>query len=174
MTHVQGPIIQQFNSLEEHTRKCVQMHSLARHLAQRFERSVRENFGETFQYTKLYYGKCDIDGELCDITVEKFIEGDFVKYINNDGTIIKHPSIPATLTKKAEAFAHYSYDISDNNLMVVDIQGCGYNLCDPEIATVDYFTDEKEENVLFCAGNCSLEAIQRFLQDHECNELCIR
>ena len=33
--------------------------------------------------------------------------------------------------------------------MVVDIQGCGYNLCDPEIATVDYFTDEKEENRMF-------------------------
>lgn len=42
---------------EEHARKTVQMHSLARHLAMKFALSVPQDFGENFTYTKLFYGK---------------------------------------------------------------------------------------------------------------------
>ena len=42
---------------EEHARKTVQMHSLAKHWAKKFSLSVPKDFGENFSYTKLYYGK---------------------------------------------------------------------------------------------------------------------
>jgi len=56
--------------------------------------------------------------------------------------------------------------------MVVDLQGIGYNLCDPEIATKEYFANENETSVLFCAGNCASDAIDMFLSMHKCNEWC--
>ena len=93
-------IIDQFNSLEEHSRKSVQMHSLARHLAQKFEQIVPEIFGETFKYTKLYFGKCELNGEASVVTIEKFLPGEnFIKYVNNDGCIIEHPAIPVNKTE---------------------------------------------------------------------------
>ena len=46
-----------FNSFDDHTRKVVQMHALARHFAQMMRNEAPLEYGETFMYTKLYYGK---------------------------------------------------------------------------------------------------------------------
>ena len=37
--------------------------------------------------------------------------------------------------RKAECLSHFSFEKSDKKLMIVDIQGSGANLYDPEIAT---------------------------------------
>ena len=52
--------------------------------------------------------------------------------VNNDGSICEPCS---ELTEKAERLAHFSYCKSNNQLMVVDMQGSGYTLFDPEIAS---------------------------------------
>jgi len=111
LSEVTDRIIQRFNSLEEHARKSVQMHSLARHMAQK-KRAVPEDFGETFRYTKLYFGRCEFDGEICDVTVEKFLEGEnFIKFINNDGRKLLniHPY-------------HQCYDKKQNPLLIIHMQ----------------------------------------------------
>ena len=46
--------------------------------------------------------------------------------------------------------------------MVVDSQGSGYNLTDPEIATSVGSFDETDE-LLFCVGNLSKAACDTFL-----------
>eukprot|EP00794_Sanderia_malayensis_P000962 gene962-278_t len=46
-----------FKSTEDHTRKTVQMHALARHFAMMLDDECPENFGKTFQYTKLFFSK---------------------------------------------------------------------------------------------------------------------
>jgi len=69
------------------------------------------------------YGEC--------ITVEKYLEGEFQKYINNTGDVFGG----SELTMKAEAFSHFTYQKSGQQLMVVDIQGVSHQLFDPEIAT---------------------------------------
>lgn len=54
--------------------------------------------------------------------------------------------------------------------MVVDVQGSGPNLFDPEIASVEQKSDDGK--VLFCAGNLSKEAIGKFTLLHVCNKYC--
>ena len=59
------------------------------------------------------------------VTVEEFIEGDFIKYVNNTGERCVDNNL---IADKAEAFCHYSYEKSEGKLMVVDIQGSEYIL----------------------------------------------
>ena len=76
---------------------------------------VPEQFGDTFTYTKVYFGK--INGEV--ISLEKYLDGNFEKHINNTEEIYTE----SELGKKCEAFVHYTYVVSKEQLMVVDIQG---------------------------------------------------
>ena len=134
-------------SPEIQSRKVVQMNSLARNLAARFSdrcATVIENFSKIV-YNKVFFGKID-ENEF--VTVEKFIPGTFQKYINNDGTIVNGVETSADGLKKVEAFVHYTYKKSEGNLMVLDIQGIGNVLCDPEIATEDIV--DIDDEFLFC------------------------
>ena len=111
-------IKQLFNSVEDHTRKAVQMNSLARNFAKNLELEKPQEFGDTFSYTKAYFGK--LNGEC--VTVENFLDGTtrFSKYVNNTGNIYRDGS---EVSLKAETFVHYTYVKSGKKLMVVDIQG---------------------------------------------------
>ena len=70
------------STVEDHTRKQVQMHAVARNITQRFSSRVPIPFGDTFSYGKVFYSVLD---EL-PVTVEEFVPGEFQKYVNNDGT----------------------------------------------------------------------------------------
>ena len=72
---------------------------------------------------------------------------------------------------------HFSYALSEGKMTLIDIQGCGYALCDPEIATAilrddDDGDDLNSSEILFCCGNLSIIAIQGFLNEHACNKYC--
>ena len=86
-------------------------------------------FGETLCYKRIFLGKI---GEEY-VTVEEFIEGTFDKNINNDGEIYEKGG---EITRKAECLVHYSFERSEK-VMILDIQGCGCNLFDPEICSKD-------------------------------------
>ena len=45
--------------------------------------------------------------------------------------------------QKAECLSHFSFEKFDKKLMIVDIQGSGANLYDPEIATMELLADGK-------------------------------
>ena len=55
--------------------------------------------------------------------------------------------------------------------MVLDIQGVGYQLCGPEISSTN-LKDTTDENILFCCGNLSTQAIENFFTFHVCNKYC--
>ena len=59
------------------------MNALARNLALKMSLDVPEEFGDTFTYNKLYFGK--VNEEV--VTLERYLEGKFVKHINNTGEI---------------------------------------------------------------------------------------
>ena len=63
-----------FNSVEEHSRKVVQMHSLSRNCSLKIQAESPKDFGETFLLTKLYFGQIRPSGEL--IIIEKHIDGE--------------------------------------------------------------------------------------------------
>lgn len=158
-----------FGSIEAHTRKSVQLNALARNFAENMAREVPEvAFGRTFQYNKVYFS-C-MGSEY--VTIEKFIEGTFTKWINNTGEILCAGKEETTeVSLKAETFVHYTYIKSKKQLMVSDIQGIGYTLCDPEIASVTQ-QDPADSSIYFCTGNLSTQAIEPFFEKHVCNMYC--
>ncbi|XP_066914114.1 alpha-protein kinase vwkA-like [Clytia hemisphaerica] len=155
---------------EEHARKTVQMHALAQYLSVKFKQVIPKDFGESFVYTTLYFGKFNDGNGDQYVTVERFLEGEFEKFVNNDGNINHAPELDKTLLKKAETFAHYTYLESRKSLMVVDLQGVKYTLSDPEIASQN--SHDSTDKMYFCTGNWGHEAIQKFLKVHKCNSWC--
>ena len=151
---------------EEHTRKQVQMHTVARNIAQRFAKNTPKEFGCTFEYGKVFYSQY----KDLPVTVEEFVEGDFYKYINNDGECGSSTLDDLKIVfLKAQTLVHYSYLLSEKRFMLLDIQGSMYKLYDPEIATND-LTDNDE--LYFCSGNLSVLAIGAFRKEHTCNCYC--
>ena len=70
-------------TLEQHTRKQVQMHAAARAITYRCYKSIEEQelFGLFFSYNNVSFSR--IENEA--VTVERFIPGVFTRYINNTG-----------------------------------------------------------------------------------------
>ena len=159
--------------VEAHARKQVQMHEVARHLTKKLQKSAPSAFGETYHYNKVFYTRFHNQPA----TIEEYIKGTFVKYINNNGcstgSVNSSPAKENIIHDKAEALAHYSYFITERKMMLLDIQGSNYVLCDPEIATENLTdVDNNGHEILFCCGNLSLIAIETFLNLHICSRYC--
>ena len=109
--------------VEAHARKQVQMHEVARHLTKKLQKSAPSAFGETFHYNKVFYTRFHNQPA----TIEEYIKGTFVKYINNNGcstgSVNSSPAKENIIHDKAEALAHYSYFITEKKMMLLDIQG---------------------------------------------------
>ena len=148
-------------TIEIHTRKQVQM---PQPLTKQFRTIVPEELGQSFAYNKVFYS--GFNGKP--VTVEEFVSGQFTKYVNNDGKCII-PKADAHI-EFCEIFdkAHVSCT-EEKLLMLLDIQGSGYFLYDPEIASADLI-DEGE--IFFCCGNLSSTSIDTFKKDHLCNKYC--
>ncbi len=148
----------------DHARKSVQMHSLAKHFTKQIAAKLqkegkKEVYGKIFRYNwilELYYhthycllqpltfriptiryvdvylGVVKETNEI--VTIEEYADGNFVKYVNNDGTRCKGNNEDQQM--KAESLVHYSYIKSNKKMLMVDIQGANFNLTDPEIATL--------------------------------------
>ena len=158
-------------SSESLTRKSVQMNTLAQYMAKSFREAAEKanisfHFGEIFHYNSVYYGKIS---SIQSITIEELIPGTFVKYINNDGSqcviLLRNEC-----HDKADAFVQYTYEKSQRNLVVLDIQGVGYSLCDPEVASKENKIESEEH--YFCFGHLSERAILNFSETHVCNRFC--
>ena len=154
----------------DHNKRVVQMHMLARNFGLQLKEEIMKDpaktmaYGEHMRYRKIFLGETE-EGES--VTVEEFVGGSFVKYINNTGLLC----VPEDdhFGQKAQCLSHFSFEKSGKKLMVVDIQGSGGNLYDPEVATSDVSDDDQ---LLFCAGNLVGIAINNFIGHHECNKFC--
>ncbi|XP_028419153.1 alpha-protein kinase 1-like [Dendronephthya gigantea] len=157
-----------FGSVELHTRKSVQLNALARNFAQSMASEVQASeFGETFVYGKVYYSS--LNGEP--VTLETHLAGVFEKFVNNTGELCVEYADANELSLKAETFVHYTFQKSNQQLIVTDIQGVNFSLCDPEIATAE-LEDPEDKAIRFCSGNLSDAAIKTFFQCHKCNRYC--
>ena len=158
-------------SSESVTRTPVQMNILAQYIAKSFQEpaekgSISFHFGETWHYSSIYFEKI---GSIESVTIEEFIPRKFVKHIYNDGSqcLIL---LGNECHDKANAFVHYTYQKSQRNLVVLDIQGVGYSLCDPEVVSKENKTDSEEHYFYF--GNLSERAILNFTETHVCKRFC--
>lgn len=91
------------------------------------------------------------------MAVEPCIPGKYEKYTSNAGHITKDSHV-------AQAYSHYTWDFTSGELMVVDIQGVGNTLTDPQIHSLD--TDR------FGRGNLSCKGMDAFFMNHVCNDIC--
>ena len=159
-------------TLEDHTRKQVQMHMAARCITESFAAKVPLEFGDKFQYNKVYYAVY----KQQPVTIEEYVEGEFYKYVNNDGNCMTSPREELdSAYQKAECLVHYSYIKFQKKLMLLDIQGSSYNLYDLEIATSEIVSSGDVlgiDEIYFCAGNLATVGIQQFITQHKCNEYC--
>ena len=70
-------------------------------------------FGATFEYVKVFFA---VFKEL-PVTIEEYVEGEFQKYVNNNGLCIPSPAEEFDeIYAKAQCLVHYSYQISERKL----------------------------------------------------------
>ena len=100
---------------------------LAKNFASQLKKELEEDIHgleEDIHLKKICMGR--MEGEKW-VTVEEFIEGSFTKYINNNGMVCG----AATCERdKCESLAHFSYEHSNKELMVVDMHGSGHSFFD--------------------------------------------
>lgn len=97
-----------------------------------------------------------LHGTICG--VEPFIAGEYHKHNNNFGYV-------SELERNTpQAFSHFTYEASGEQILVVDIQGVGDHYTDPQIHT--------RRGKEFGKGNLSVRGFSRFLGSHRCNPIC--
>lgn len=90
---------------------------------------------------------------------EPFIEGDYMKFNNNSGYVNND-----TARNTPQAFSHFSLVHSNQELVIIDIQGVNDFYTDPQIHT--------RSGKGFGEGNLGQNGIHQFIKTHQCNPLC--
>lgn len=90
-------------------------------------------------------------------TLEMFIDGEYKKYSNNDGKTSYDRNTP-------QAFSHFTYERSNHDWVIVDIQGVEDDYTDPQVHTKDHKG--------FGIGNLGQKGIVKFVITHQCNAIC--
>ncbi|OTA81211.1 hypothetical protein M434DRAFT_380457 [Hypoxylon sp. CO27-5] len=105
----------------------------------------------------------DIKGEF--ISLEPYIDGNYVKYNSNFGYVNEDiPNDP--FNHAAQAFSHFTFERSWGRFLVCDLQGVGNLLTDPSIHTKD------ENRFNLSDTNLHVEGFKFFMATHNCNFLC--
>lgn len=104
--------------------------------------------------------------ELCDRAAspvvcggEPFIDGDYKKFNNNSGYVNSEAA-----RNTPQAFSHFSLVHSNQELVIIDIQGVNDFYTDPQIHT--------KSGKGFGEGNLGQKGIYEFIKTHTCNPLC--
>ena len=100
------------------------------------------------------------------ITVERFLDGEFTKYVNNDGNPCQKVLGKSSIFEQAEASVHFSYKASSKAFLLVDLQEANYKLSNPLIATIGTLNEAPSVEKFFCTVLAILEkqSLINFLQ----------
>ena len=119
-------------SLEDHTRKQVQMSAVAGHLTKRFAKNVPPEFGGTFEYVKVFFAVF----KKQPVTIEEFFQGGFHRYVNNNGFHIpSHQWSLMRFMKRHNALCITAIRYLKRSLCCLIFRVPFFKLYDPEIAT---------------------------------------
>eukprot|EP00961_Rhodomonas_salina_P287414 3883398-Rhodomonas_salina.1 len=88
---------------------------------------------------------------------EPYLSGQYMKHNDNDGHVESDLELP-------QAFSHFTWEASNQSLLVCDIQGVGNYYTDPQIHSHD--------GEGFGMGNIGQDGIDKFLNTHKCNSIC--
>ncbi|KAH8901677.1 hypothetical protein GQ53DRAFT_630594 [Thozetella sp. PMI_491] len=101
------------------------------------------------------------------MSLEPFIEGEYVKYNNNCSYV--NEDIPDDwFNQAAQAFSHFTFERSWGSFLVCDLQGVGHILTDPGIHTLD------PNRFKLVDTNLGKEGFKFFFATHKCNSICAK
>lgn len=92
--------------------------------------------------------------------VEPYLPGVYIKHNNNNGFVEN-----SVCRNTPQAFSHFTFEFSKEQLLICDIQGVNDIYTDPQIHSY-------EHRELFGDGNLGPRGIARFLASHKCNPIC--
>ncbi|EKX33934.1 hypothetical protein GUITHDRAFT_119862 [Guillardia theta CCMP2712] len=96
------------------------------------------------------------------VNVEPFLKGDYIKHNDNDGNVETGDELP-------QAFSHFSWEASNGQLLIVDIQGVANFYTDPQVGSVHVACCTQ---LTVVQGNLGMKGIESFLSTHTCNSIC--
>lgn len=91
--------------------------------------------------------------------LEHYIEGKYIKYNSNSGYVADE-----FMRSTPHAFSHFSFESSNHDLIIVDIQGVGDLYTDPQIHT--------SHGTEYGDGNLGTKGMALFFHSHVCNDIC--
>lgn len=91
--------------------------------------------------------------------LEHFIDGEYIKYNSNSGFVDD-----VHVRNTPQAFSHFTFESSNHELIVVDIQGVGDLYTDPQIHTI--------KGTEYGDGNLGIKGFALFFSSHICNDVC--
>ncbi|KAI7813574.1 transient receptor potential melastatin 6, partial [Triplophysa rosa] len=143
----------------------IQQQRAAQKLMQRFNQMKPSSVPHSprFLDVSLLYWRSD--GQW--LTIEKNMSGHFRKCNNNTGEEISPSS---SLDETMLAFSHWTYEYTNKELLVLDLQGVGEDLTDPSLIRVD--DKSLSGDMAFGPANLGDDAIQSFVVKHTCNSCC--
>jgi hypothetical protein len=92
--------------------------------------------------------------------LEHFIDGKYMKYNSNSGFVDCDEHLRLT----PQAFSHFTFECSNHEQIVVDIQGVGDLYTDPQIHT--------SSGTEYGDGNLGIKGFALFFSSHICNQVC--
>jgi hypothetical protein len=118
-----------------------------------------------FIVTTCLQSKSKVGSEDGCLSLEPFIDGEYIKY-NNNSMFVKEDSPDDPFNQIAQAFSHFTFERSWGHFLVNDLQGVGHVLTDPSIQTLDH------ERFKLADTNLYEEGFKFFFVAHECNSTC--
>ena len=150
-------------NLQAHTRKQVQMHMTAKIIAE-----IQSQKQKTLKFLQGIFRTIHLTSQHW-ITAERFVGGEFTKYVNNDGNPCRKVLGKSSLFEQAEALVQFSYEASNEKFLLVDLQGVDYEFYHPEIATIETLIEPPLVEKFFCPGNLRETVNNDFFTEHKCN-----
>ncbi|KAJ7358939.1 hypothetical protein OS493_020780 [Desmophyllum pertusum] len=151
-------------SLRNMAMKEVQTQMIVSHLAKQFKQNTNGILDETPDVIPCFIlERKDANPDDPILMMEVALTGTFEKYLVNDGSATKQ-GLETEHGKICLAFAHWTFEYTEEALVVTDLQGVKLRLTDVEVST--------KEKGYFGIGNLGSDAIATFKDKHVCNDVC--
>ncbi|KUJ10176.1 uncharacterized protein LY89DRAFT_689987 [Mollisia scopiformis] len=150
-----------------HLAEDMQIQALCKAFALEFNGLLKEEPQIDFVVTTCLQSKGDAESEGGCLSLEPFIDGEYIKY-NNNSMFVKEdsPGEPDPFNQIAQAFSHFTFERSWGYFLVNDLQGVSGLLTDPSIQTRDH------DRFKLADTNFHEEGFKFFFAAHKCNSIC--
>ena len=145
-----------------YNKQTIILQIIAKYLAEKFIQDSSSQM--SVKFLNIYIMQLTDTGEY--YTLEEYLDGNFAKWSNNLGYVNE-----SEYSHTLDAFSHWSYQSTNEYLLVADLQGFfilekdKFLLTDPAIACA-------KDPLRFGSTNLGQKGIKVFFSKHRCNHIC--